>query len=143
MPRGLPRSLPSTVRRLLAVVVDDEPRSAFTERGVDVVIPQCQRLENVAIGVDNIVCPCHCLFLPGIAFPGIVARRLRRREAAPCKRFDGRQTHDIRQLDATALSALLDARDITAAAIALRNSLWARLDALEPVLNAFHPCGPR
>ena len=39
------------------------------------------------------------------------------------------------QLDATALSALLDARDITPLQL-LEQSL-ARLDALEPVLNAF------
>src|SRR5471030_1257805 len=39
------------------------------------------------------------------------------------------------QLDAIALSALLDARDITPVQL-LEQSL-ARLDALEPVLNAF------
>jgi hypothetical protein len=55
---------------LLAVVVDDETRPAFTERWVDVVIPQIERLENVSVGLDNIVCTCHCHFLPGIAFPG-------------------------------------------------------------------------
>ena len=47
----------------LAVVVDDEPRPAFTERRVDVVIPLGQWLKNVAIGVDNIVSSCHCHFL--------------------------------------------------------------------------------
>ena len=39
------------------------------------------------------------------------------------------------QLDATALSALLDAREITPLQL-LEQSL-SRLDALEPVLNAF------
>ena len=39
------------------------------------------------------------------------------------------------QLDATALSALLDARDITP--VQLLDQALARLDALEPVLNAF------
>ena len=39
------------------------------------------------------------------------------------------------QLDATALSTLLDARDITPLQL-LKQSL-ARLDATEPVLNAF------
>ena len=39
------------------------------------------------------------------------------------------------QLDATALSALLDARDITP--LQLLDQSLARLDALEPVLNAF------
>ena len=39
------------------------------------------------------------------------------------------------QLDATSLSALLDARDITPLQL-LERSL-ARLDALEPVLNGF------
>ena len=39
------------------------------------------------------------------------------------------------QLDATALSALLDAREITSLQL-LEQSL-GRLDALEPVLNAF------
>jgi aspartyl-tRNA(Asn)/glutamyl-tRNA(Gln) amidotransferase subunit A len=39
------------------------------------------------------------------------------------------------QLDATALSALLDARDVTP--LQLLDQALARLDALEPVLNAF------
>ena len=39
------------------------------------------------------------------------------------------------QLDATALSALLDAREITP--LELLDQALARLDALEPVLNAF------
>ena len=66
MPRGLPSSLPSTREPFLAVVVDDEPRPAFAERGIDVVIPEIERLENVAVGVDNIIGPCHCLFLRGV-----------------------------------------------------------------------------
>jgi Asp-tRNA(Asn)/Glu-tRNA(Gln) amidotransferase A subunit family amidase len=39
------------------------------------------------------------------------------------------------QLDAAALSALLDAREITP--LQLLDQTLARLDALEPVLNAF------
>ena len=39
------------------------------------------------------------------------------------------------QLDATALSALLDARDTTP--LQFLDQALARLDALEPVLNAF------
>ena len=50
----------------LAVVVDDEPRPAFPERGLDIVVPQRERLENVAVGVDGFIGPCHCLFLPGL-----------------------------------------------------------------------------
>jgi aspartyl-tRNA(Asn)/glutamyl-tRNA(Gln) amidotransferase subunit A len=41
----------------------------------------------------------------------------------------------IWQLDAAALSALLDAREITP--LQLLDQTLARLDALEPVLNAF------
>ena len=45
------------------------------------------------------------------------------------------------QLDATALSTLLEARDITPLQL-LKQSL-ARLDATEPVLNAFTHVDPR
>ena len=41
----------------------------------------------------------------------------------------------IWQLDATALSALLDVREITP--LQLLDQALARLDALEPMLNAF------
>ena len=124
----------------LAVVVDDEPRPAFTERGVDVVIPQSERLENVAVGVDNIVCACHCHFLPGIVFPGMVARRPRRGEAAPCKRFDGRQTHDLATGCHGAVGAAGCARD-HAAAIARTVSGPARCAGTGA--ECLHPCGPR
>ena len=45
------------------------------------------------------------------------------------------ETRMIWQLDATALSALLDAREVTP--LRLLDQALARLDALEPVLNAF------
>ena len=63
-----------------------------------------------------------------------VARQLRRGEPrhANVSMGDKRMTW---QLDATALSALLDAREITP--LQLLDQALARLDALEPVLNAF------
>src|SRR6185436_13830471 len=39
----------------LAVVVDDEPRPALAELGIDVPLPQVERLENVAVRVDHAV----------------------------------------------------------------------------------------
>ena len=44
---------------LLAVLVDDKPRPALAECGVDVFVPQVERLEDVAVGVDNVICACH------------------------------------------------------------------------------------
>ena len=40
---------------LLAVVVDDEPWPALAECGIDVLVPQVERLEDVAVGVDNVI----------------------------------------------------------------------------------------
>ena len=88
----------------------------------------------MAIGVDNIVSACHCHFLPGLHLPGMVTRRLWRGEAAPCKRSGGRQTHDLATGCHRAVGAAGCARD-DAAAIA--RTVSGRLDALEPVLNAF------
>jgi len=44
---------------LLAVVVDDKPRPALAELGLDIFVPETERLENVAIGIDDVVGPRH------------------------------------------------------------------------------------
>ncbi len=76
------KQLALNAEAFLAVVVNDEPRPAFTERGVDIFIPKRERLQNVAVGVDSIIGPCHCLFLPGLWIPrhgsaGPTGRRVR------------------------------------------------------------------
>ena len=44
---------------LLAVVIDDKARPALAEFGIDVPVPQVERLEDVAVGVDHVVSACH------------------------------------------------------------------------------------
>src|SRR5262249_48164984 len=39
----------------LAVGVDDDPRRAISEAGVDVLVPQVHGLEDVTVGVDDLV----------------------------------------------------------------------------------------
>src|SRR6202011_5662371 len=43
----------------LAVVVDDEPRPALAEFGIDVPVPQVERLEDVAVCVEHVVSARH------------------------------------------------------------------------------------
>ena len=46
---------------LLAVGVDDHPRRALAIRGVDVLLPDVDRLEDVSVGVDDVVRARHGL----------------------------------------------------------------------------------
>ena len=52
IPRGLPSSFPLDAQAFLAVLVDDEPRPALAEFGIDVLVPQVERLENVPVCID-------------------------------------------------------------------------------------------
>jgi len=40
---------------LLPVFVDDKPRPALAEFGIDIPVPQVERLEDVAVRVDHVV----------------------------------------------------------------------------------------
>jgi hypothetical protein len=44
---------------LLAVLCLDDPRCAVAELGVDVFVPEIQRLEDVPVGVDDVVSGTH------------------------------------------------------------------------------------
>ena len=44
---------------LLAVVVDKQARCPVTKARIDVVLPQIQRLQDVAVGIDDIVGATH------------------------------------------------------------------------------------
>ena len=44
---------------LLAVRVDEEARRALAVGGVDVLLPQVERLEHVPIGVDDVIGASH------------------------------------------------------------------------------------
>src|SRR6266853_3691049 len=44
---------------LLAVLIDEASRRPVTERRIDVVLPQIERLENVTVCVNHIVCQTH------------------------------------------------------------------------------------
>jgi hypothetical protein len=46
----------------LAVVVDDEARSALAKRGIDVGVPEIERLEDVAVGIDGLIGAGHGRF---------------------------------------------------------------------------------
>ena len=74
---GLDRALPHTDRAeaadppriaqhfaldgeaLLAVLVDGKPRPALAELGIDVVLPEIERLQDVAVGIDRVVGESH------------------------------------------------------------------------------------
>src|SRR5262249_16010416 len=47
------------VEAYLDVFVDDEPRPALTELGIDVRVPQIDRLEDVPVRVHHVVCARH------------------------------------------------------------------------------------
>ncbi len=44
---------------LLAVLVDDKPRPALAVLGIDVFVPEVERLQNVAVGIDDVVGSSH------------------------------------------------------------------------------------
>ncbi len=44
---------------LLAVIVDEEARCAIPKRRIDIIHPQIERLEDVAVGIDDIVRTTH------------------------------------------------------------------------------------
>ena len=50
---------------LLAVLAFDDPRRAVAELRIDVFVPQIQRLEDVPVGVDDIVSATHTQLLSG------------------------------------------------------------------------------
>jgi len=47
----------------LAVLVDGKPRPALAVFGIDVFVPEIQRLQNVAVGIDNVIGTGHRHFL--------------------------------------------------------------------------------
>ena len=44
---------------LLAVLAFHYSRRAAAKSGVDVIIPKIERLENVAVGIDDVISACH------------------------------------------------------------------------------------
>src|SRR4029077_16255431 len=52
---GIAQQLAFDAQAFLAVVVDDEPRPALAELGIDVLVPQVEWLEDVAVCVDDVV----------------------------------------------------------------------------------------
>src|SRR5439155_22024446 len=63
-PPRIAQQLAFDAQALLAVVVDDEPRPALAEFGIHVLVPQVERLEDVAVGVDYVVRASHRQSLP-------------------------------------------------------------------------------
>ena len=45
---------------LLAVFAFHYPRRTIAKSGIDIVIPKIERLENVAVGIDDIISSSHC-----------------------------------------------------------------------------------
>src|SRR4029077_7476433 len=58
-PPRIAQQLAFDAQAFLAVFVDDEPRPALAEFGIDVLVPQIERLEDVTVGVDYVVRACH------------------------------------------------------------------------------------
>ena len=54
-PPRIAQQLAFDAQAFLAVVVDDKPRPALAEFGIDVLVPQVERLEDVTVGVDYVV----------------------------------------------------------------------------------------
>src|SRR5947208_16518994 len=73
----------TTLFRSLAVGVDDHPRRALAIGGVDVLLPDVDRLEDVSVGVDDVVRARHGLSPPVPA----VRRGLRSSAAESRTRF--------------------------------------------------------
>ena len=63
IPRGLPKQFALDLEALLAVLVDDKARPALAEFGIDVFVPEIERLQNVAVGIDNVIRTGHRQFL--------------------------------------------------------------------------------
>jgi hypothetical protein len=55
---------------LLAVLPLDDPRRPVAERRINILIPQIQRLEDVPVGIDDIVGATHNQLLSGRRRPG-------------------------------------------------------------------------
>jgi hypothetical protein len=51
--------LPVNGQTLFTVGVEEEPRRAVAVGGIDVLLPQVDGLEHVAVSVDNVVRPTH------------------------------------------------------------------------------------
>src|SRR5207244_10502038 len=58
-PPRIAQQLALDAQAFLAVFVDDNPGPALAEFGIDVPVPQIERLEDVAIRVDHVVCARH------------------------------------------------------------------------------------
>src|SRR5439155_894378 len=54
-PPRIPQQLAFDAQAFLAVFVDDKPRPALAEFGIDVLVPQVERLEDVTVRVDYVV----------------------------------------------------------------------------------------
>ena len=54
-PARIAQQLAFDAQAFLAVFVDDKPRPALAEFGIDVLVPQIERLEDVAVRVDHVV----------------------------------------------------------------------------------------
>src|SRR2546427_266063 len=58
-PPRITQQLAFDAQAFLAIVVDDEPRPALAEFGIDVLVPQVEGLEDVAVCVDCVVLARH------------------------------------------------------------------------------------
>src|SRR5712692_5116735 len=68
----------------LTVFVDDEPRPALAELGIDIPVPQVERLEDVAVRVDHVVRARHWQSLRRKSSPPhTIASRARGATASP------------------------------------------------------------
>jgi hypothetical protein len=63
-PPRIAQQLALDAEAFLAVVVDDEPRPALAEFGIDLLVPQVERLEDVTVRVDYVVRARHRQSLP-------------------------------------------------------------------------------
>src|SRR5881628_1822058 len=90
-PPRIAQQLTLDAEALLAVVVDDKPRPPLAEFGIDVLVPQVERLEDVTVRVDYVVRARHLQSLrrqsnrcnTTVAAPGSRASTLQLHHAHP------------------------------------------------------------
>ena len=58
-PPRIAQQLALDAEALLAVLVDDKARPALAEFGIDVFVPEIERLEDMAVGIDDVVSASH------------------------------------------------------------------------------------
>jgi hypothetical protein len=79
-PARIAQQLAFDAEALLAVFVDDKPRPTVAKFGINVPVLQVERLKDVAVGVDDIICPRHRQSLRTVSSSGMLTRRRNERE---------------------------------------------------------------